>query len=209
LPAPAIDESAPAPGTEETAVLGGGCFWGVQAVFQHLDGVKRAESGYAGGTARNAEYELVGTGRTGHAESVQIRYDPHVVSYGRILQVFFSVAHDPTQVNRQGPDVGSQYRSVIFAANDTQRRIASSYIAQLDKAGVFHRPIATQVSDFTGFYPAEAYHQDFATLHPDDGYIAFNDLPKIENLKRLYPQWYRAQPVLVTALVTSPGSAAK
>jgi peptide-methionine (S)-S-oxide reductase len=196
IPAPAQDETA-ASGNTETAVMAGGCFWGVQAVFQHLKGVKQVLSGYAGGSKDTAGYETVSTGRTGHAESVQITFDPHQVSYGRILQVYFSVAHDPTQLNRQGPDTGTQYRSVIFAMNDSQRQVAQRYVAQLDQAGVFHRPIVTKIDSFTGFYPAEAYHQDFATLHPDHPYIAFNDLPKVENLKRLYPDLYRATPVLV------------
>jgi peptide-methionine (S)-S-oxide reductase len=195
IPAPARDE--PAAGNTETAVLAGGCFWGVQAVFQHLKGVRQVLSGYAGGSKDTAEYETVSTGRTGHAESVQITFDPREVSYGRILQIYFSVAHDPTQLNRQGPDTGTQYRSAIFAMNESQRRIAQEYVAQLDRAGVFHHPIVTQIDPFTGFYPAEAYHQDFASLHPDHPYIAFNDLPKIENLKHLYPNWYQANPVLV------------
>ena len=197
IPAPAIDESAaPAPG-QETAVLAGGCFWGVQAVFQHMKGVSMVVSGYAGGARQTAEYRTVGTGQTGHAESVQITFDPRVVSYGRILQVYFSVAHDPTQLNRQGPDSGTQYRSAIFAKDEQQRRIAQQYIAQLDKAGVFHRPIVTRIDDFKGFYPAEDYHQDFATLHPDHPYIAYNDLPKVENFKRFFPDLYQPKPVLV------------
>jgi peptide-methionine (S)-S-oxide reductase len=197
VPAPALDEPAAAPGASETAVLAGGCFWGVQGVFQHLKGVKQVLSGYAGGSKDTAEYETVSTGRTGHAESVQITFDPREVSYGRILQIYFSVAHDPTQLNRQGPDSGTQYRSAIFSINETQRRIAQQYVAQLEHSGVFRRPIVTKIDPFTGFYPAEAYHQDFATLHPDHPYISFNDLPKIENLKRLYPDLYRATPVLV------------
>ena len=197
IPPPARDE--PAAGGTETAVLAGGCFWGVQAVFQHLKGVRQVVSGYAGGSKNTAEYETVSTGRTGHAESVQIAFDPREVSYGRILQVYFSVAHDPTQLNRQGPDTGTQYRSAIFPMNESQRQIAKEYVAQLEKAGVFHGPIVTRIDSFSGFYPAEAYHQDFATLHPDHPYIAFNDLPKIENLKRLYPDLYRATPVLVGA----------
>jgi peptide-methionine (S)-S-oxide reductase len=196
IPAPAVDEPANA-GKAETAVLAGGCFWGVQAVFQHLKGVTRVVSGYAGGSKMTANYETVGSGRTGHAESVEISFDPHLISYGRILQVYFSVAHDPTQVNRQGPDHGTQYRSAIFTNSESQRRIAEQYIAQLDKAGVFRQPIATQVSSFNGFFAAEDYHQDYATLHPDQPYIAFNDRPKVENLKRVFPDQYRADPVLV------------
>jgi peptide-methionine (S)-S-oxide reductase len=198
VPAPAQDEPAAGRGSE-TAVLAGGCFWGVQGVFQHLKGVRQVVSGYAGGSKDTAEYETVSTGRTGHAESVQITFDPREISYGRILQVYFSVAHDPTQLNRQGPDSGTQYRSDIFALDEAQRRVAQQYVAQLDKAGVFRRPIATRIDSFTGFYPAEAYHQDYATLHPDHPYIAYNDLPKIDNLKRLFPDLYRADPVLVGA----------
>jgi peptide-methionine (S)-S-oxide reductase len=196
IPAPAVDESA-AGGVSETAVLAGGCFWGVQGVFQHLKGVKQVVSGYAGGTKDTAEYEIVSTGRTGHAESVQITFDPRLVSYGRILQIYFSVAHDPTQLNHQGPDTGTQYRSAIFVMDERQRSIAQQYVAQLDRAGVFRRPIVTQIDSFSGFYPAEGYHQNFATLHPDHPYIAFNDRPKIENFKRLYPDLYQAKPVLV------------
>jgi len=198
IPPPAVDEAAQASSAgQETAVLAGGCFWGVQAVFQHLKGVSQVMSGYAGGSKDTAEYETVGTGRTGHAESVQITFDPRVISYGRILQIYFSVAHDPTQLNRQGPDVGTQYRSAIFARDDQQRRVAQLYVAQLDRARVFNRPIATQIDAYTGFYPAEAYHQDFATLHPTHPYIAYNDLPKVENFKRIFPDLYRDKPVLV------------
>ncbi len=196
-PPPAVDE--PASTGRETAVLAGGCFWGVQGVFQHLKGVTAAVSGYAGGAGKDAEYERVGTGLTGHAESVQVTFDPRVVSYGRILQVFFSVAHDPTQLNRQGPDSGTQYRSAIFAATPAQQDVAKRYIAQLDQAHVFGRPIVTEVAPLKGFFPAEDYHQDFATLHPDHPYIAYNDLPKIEQLRRLFPDAYRGEPVLVRA----------
>jgi len=196
VPAPVLDEPASAAGSE-TAVLAGGCFWGVQAVFQHTKGVQQVVSGYAGGSKDTAQYETVGTGRTGHAESVQITFDPHQISYGRILQIYFSVAHDPTQLNRQGPDSGTQYRSAIFAMDEPQRRVAQGYVAQLDRAGVFRRPIVTRIDPFTGFYAAEGYHQDYATLHPDSPYIAFNDLPKVENLKRLFPDLYRDSPVLV------------
>ena len=198
VPAPLIDEPASATGSE-TAVLSGGCFWGVQGVFEHVKGVSRAVSGYAGGSAETAQYETVSTGDTGHAESVQITYDPQQISYGQLLQIFFSVAHDPTELNRQGPDSGSQYRSAIFPANAMQQRVADSYIAQLDKAGVFHQPIVTKTDPLKGFYPAEDYHQDFLALNPTYPYIAINDLPKVRNLKKLFPQRYREQPVLVQA----------
>jgi peptide-methionine (S)-S-oxide reductase len=197
IPAPTVDEPSATSGASETAVLAGGCFWGVQAVFQHLKGVKQVVSGYAGGSKETAQYETVSSGRTGHAESVRITFDPHVVSYGRILQVYFSVAHDPTQLNRQGPDSGTQYRSAIFTMDERQQRVAQQYVAQLDQAGVFRRPIVTKIDSFTGFYPAEAYHQDFATRHPDHPYIVFNDLPKVENFKRMFPDLYRATPALV------------
>ncbi|MGP8233702.1 MAG: peptide-methionine (S)-S-oxide reductase MsrA [Methylovirgula sp.] len=197
LPAPAVDE--PPQAESETAVVAGGCFWGVQGVFQHVKGVTQALSGYSGGSAANAHYGLVGTGETGHAESVQITFDPRVVSYGQILQIYFSVVTDPTELNRQGPDVGSQYRSVVFAADNEQRKVATAYIAQLDKAHVFDAKIATRVDPLKGFYPAEGYHQDFAALHPDNGYIAENDLPKIDNLRRLFPALYQTQPKLVGA----------
>jgi len=179
--------------------LAGGCFWGVQAVFQHTKGVTSAVSGYAGGDAKTAHYEVVGTGRTGHAESVAVTFDPRQISYGRILQIYFSVAHNPTELNRQGPDVGTQYRSAIFYADDEQRRVAGAYIAQLDKAHVFNAPIVTRLEPLHGFYPAENYHQDFAVLHPSYPYIVFNDLPKVENLKRLFPHDYRDTPVTVMA----------
>jgi peptide-methionine (S)-S-oxide reductase len=195
VPAPAVDE--PNTASSETAVVAGGCFWGVQAVFQHVKGVSQALSGYSGGGRDTAHYELVGTGETGHAESVRIRFDPRVISYGKILQLYFSVATDPTELNRQGPDTGSQYRSEIFAANDAQRRVAEAYVAQLNKSGVFSRPVVTRVDRLTGFYPAEAYHQNFAALHPDNGYIAYNDLPKLEALRHLYPDLYRVKPTLV------------
>jgi peptide-methionine (S)-S-oxide reductase len=197
IPAPAVD--APAQGAaSETAVLAGGCFWGVQAVFQHVKGVTQAVSGYAGGTKETAQYEVVSGGRTGHAESVEVTFDPRIISYGSILQVFFSVAHNPTELNRQGPDTGSQYRSAIFARDKAQRDVAEAYIAQLDKAGVFRAPIVTRVDELTGFYPAEAYHQNYATRHPDNPYIAINDLPKLENLKRLFPALQQDTPVLVS-----------
>jgi len=199
IPAPALDAAAPAAGGAQTVVLAGGCFWGVQAVFQHTKGVTAAVSGYAGGEKQTAHYETVGSGRTGHAESVAVTFDPRQISYGKILQIYFSVAHNPTELNRQGPDVGTQYRSAIFYANDEQKRIAGAYIAELDKAHVFPRPIVTQLEALHGFYPAEDYHQDFAVLHPSYPYIVFNDAPKVENLKRLFAETYRDMPVTVMA----------
>ena len=190
VPAPAVDEPRASSATPQTAVLSGGCFWGVQAVFQHVKGVVKATSGYAGGSAKTAEYDIVSTGETGHAESVQVVYDPSQVTYGELLRVFFSVAHDPTELNRQGPDEGSQYRSAIFYANDEQKRIAEAYIAQLDKAGVFRRPIVTQVVPLQGFYAAEAYHQNYAALHPYQPYIVYNDAPKVEHLRQEFPELY-------------------
>jgi len=175
---------------QQTAVLAGGCFWGIQAVFQHVKGVIRATSGYSGGAAKTAEYETVSTGETGHAESVQVVYDPSQITYGELLRVFFSVAHDPTELNRQGPDEGTQYRSVIFYASDAQRQIAEAYIAQLDGAKVFGRRIVTQVAQLQAFYPAEAYHQNYAALHPNQPYILFNDAPKVEHLRREFPELY-------------------
>jgi peptide-methionine (S)-S-oxide reductase len=195
VPAPSVDNPKQA-GALQTAVLSGGCFWGVQGVYQHVRGVEKAISGYAGGN-RAAGYEEVSTGTTGHAESVQITFDPAKVSYGELLQIFFSVVHDPTQLNRQGPDVGSQYRSMIVYTDDTQKKIATAYIAQLSKAGVFRKPIVTQVEALKHFYPAEGYHQDYLEHHPSNPYIAFNDLPKVENLKRLFPGVYSDRPVLV------------
>ena len=197
IPPAALDETAHA-GTE-TAVLAGGCFWGVQGVFQRVDGVKGAVSGYAGGEAATARYRLVGSGTTGHAEAVEITYDPAEITYGKLLQIYFSVAHDPTQRDRQGPDVGTQYRSTIFPQDADQARIAAAYIAQLDEAGAFSKPIATTIEAGRAFYPAEAYHQDYLTLNPDQPYIVRNDLPKIENLQRLFPDVWRAEPVLVGA----------
>ena len=202
IPAAALDSPAPAPAAQ-TIVLAGGCFWGVQLVYQHLKGVSSAVSGYAGGSKETASYEVVSSGRTGHAESVEVAFDPRQVSLGRILQIFFSVAHDPTELNRQGPDTGTQYRSAIFYRDESQKKIAEAYIAQLDKAGVFRRKIVTQVAPLTGFYPAEAYHQDYATIHPSMPYIAINDLPKAENLKRLYADSYRDRPVLVSEAMRS------
>ncbi len=198
LPAPALDPPAASP-SEETAVLAGGCFWGMQAVFQHVKGVDRVLAGYSGGTVPSPSYEEVSSGATGHAESVEVRFDPRQVSYGRLLQVFFSVAHDPTELDRQGPDDGTQYRSAIFFANDRQKRIAVAYIAQLQAARLFPSPIVTEVTALTAFYPAEAYHQDFALHHPDYPYIAINDLPKVGNLKRLFPDLYRDAPVTVSS----------
>ena len=180
-----------------TAVFAGGCFWGVQGVFQHTKGVLNAVSGYAGGSEKTARYELVGSGLTGHAEAVQVTYDPKQVSYAQLLQIFFSVVHDPTQLNRQGPDRGTQYRSAVFTLDATQKQAVDRYIAQLDAAKVYPAKIVTQVTPLTAFYPAEDYHQDYATLHPESGYIATFDLPKIANLKTMFAAQYRAEPVLV------------
>jgi peptide-methionine (S)-S-oxide reductase len=201
VPAPAFDP-APAAGGSATAVLAGGCFWGVQAVFEHVNGVSKVVAGYSGGKLRNPTYEDVSTEQTGHAESVQISYDPARVSYGRLLQVFFSVAHNPTQLNRQGPDVGPSYRSNIFYTTAGQQRVAEAYIAQLTKARVFRQPIVTRVDPFTAFYAAEDYHQDFLIKNPTYPYIVINDLPKIDNFKRILPALYRPDPVRV-ALVSS------
>ena len=196
LDPPAVD-AAPAEGLQ-TAVIAGGCFWGIQAVYQHTKGVTKAISGYAGGEQKDANYELVSSSRTGHAEAVQITYDPRVISYGKILQIFFSVAHDPTQLNRQGPDTGPQYRSEIFPQSEAQAKIAKAYIAQLDAAHVFRRPIVTKVDTMkVPFFAAEAYHQDYATNHPNQPYIAFNDAPKVENLKKMFADNWREKPVLV------------
>src|SRR4030081_2938422 len=199
VPAPAID--APADADTQTVVLAGGCFWGVQAVFQHTKGVTQVLSGYAGGSKETAQYNVVSSGRAcpAEAEGVQIPFDPRQISYGAILQIYISVAHDPTQLNRQGPDEGPQYRSAVFYADPAQQSVAQAYIAQLDKAGTFKHPVVTQLTPLAGFYPAEAYHQDYATRHPTNPYIVYNDLPKVENLKRLFPERYREQPVLVTA----------
>jgi peptide-methionine (S)-S-oxide reductase len=185
-----VDASRSAASGQQTAVLSGGCFWGVQAVFQHVKGVIRATSGYTGGSAKTAEYEIVSTGETGHAESVQIVYDPSQITYGELLRVFFSVAHDPTQLNRQGPDTGTQYRSSIFYGSVEQKRIAEAYIAQLDQARIFSRPIATKVVPLQVFFPAEAYHQNYAALHPNQPYIAYNDAPKVEHLRQQFPNLY-------------------
>ena len=197
VPPPAADER-PQDSRTETAVFAGGCFWGVQGVFQHVTGVKNAVSGYTGGKQVDAHYERVGTGTTGHAESVQVTFDPQKVSYGKLMQIYFSVAHDPTELNQQGPDTGTQYRSTIFPMTAEQEKVAKAYIAQLDGAHVFDAPIATTVEPGRTFYPAENYHQNFLTLNPTYPYIAINDIPKIENLKRLFPGSYRADPVLVS-----------
>ena len=196
VPLPAVDEP---PGTRssEIAVLAGGCFWGVQGVYQHLKGVTSAVSGYAGGEQSTADYERVSTGGTGHAEAVQITFDPRVITYGRILQVFFSVVHDPTQLNRQGPDVGTQYRSAIFPMNPEQGNVAKAFIAQLNQARTFDAAIVTKIEPSRSFYRAEAYHQDFLERNPTHPYIVMNDLPKIDNLKRIFPNLYNPKPVLV------------
>ncbi len=193
LPDPKIDVPLAAANGPQTAVFAGGCFWGVDAVFKHVKGVVRAASGYAGGSASTAKYEQVSTGTTGHAESVRITYDPSQISYGQLLKVFFSVAHDPTQLNRQGPDTGTQYRSAIFYTNAEQKRVAESYMAQLQAARAFGQPIVTQVTPLTAFYEAEAYHQDYVAHHPDEPYIVFNDLPKVANLQRQFPSLYRGK----------------
>jgi peptide-methionine (S)-S-oxide reductase len=190
FPNPAVDAPIAAAKSEQTAVISGGCFWGVQAVFQHVKGVINATSGYAGGSAKTAEYEIVSTGETGHAESVKITYDPSQITFGQLLRVFFSVAHDPTQLNRQGPDEGTQYRSSIWYANDEQKRIAEAYIAQLENAKVFHSRIVTQVVPLNGFYQAERYHQNYAANHPYDPYIVYNDAPKVAHLRQQLPDLY-------------------
>ncbi|KFG92897.1 methionine sulfoxide reductase A [Burkholderia paludis] len=195
VPAPTLDET---PGTshDETAVFAGGCFWGVQGVFEHVKGVKQVTAGYAGGASETAHYALVGSGLTGHAESVRIVYDPTQITYGRLLQVFFSVAHNPTELNRQGPDEGPQYRSAIFPTTARQRAVATAYIAQLGAAHVFPAPVVTRVEDYKGFYAAEGYHQNYLELHPDAPYIAYNDMPKIAGLKQYFPALYRTDAVL-------------
>jgi peptide-methionine (S)-S-oxide reductase len=198
IPPPAMDVP-PAEGLQ-TAVVSGGCFWGVQGVFQHTKGIASAVSGYAGGSQMTATYEQVSTGTTGHAESVQIKFDSRKISYGKILQIFFSVAHDPTQLNRQGPDSGTQYRSAIFTTSDDQKNVAEAYIAQLNAAKVYPKPIVTKISWLQGFFPAEAYHQDYLTLHPNQPYIAYNDLPKVENLKKIFAENYTEKPTLVRSV---------
>ena len=197
-PGPAVDQPM-APGNAQIAVLSGGCFWAVQGVFQHVKGVQQVWSGYAGGDKSTATYEQVSAGTTGHAESVEIAFDPAQISYGQILRIFFSVAHDPTEVGHQGPDVGRQYRSLIFFIDADQQRIVRAYVAQLEKAGIFSKPITTQVLAFKGFFTAEPYHQNYLINNPTDPYIIVNDLPKIANLKRLFPDLYRTNPVLTTA----------
>jgi peptide-methionine (S)-S-oxide reductase len=205
IPPPVLDEPANPQATPEgIAILAGGCFWGVQGVFQHVDGVTSAVSGYAGGSAKTAHYEMVGTNTTGHAEVVRVTFDPRRISYGHILQVYFSVVHDPTELNRQGPDIGTQYRSAIFPTNPEQAHIAEAYITQLNRSHVFDAPIVTKIEPDRGFFPAEDYHQDFLTRNPRYPYIVINDLPKIETLKRLFPDLYSATPVLVTE--TTPRS---
>jgi peptide-methionine (S)-S-oxide reductase len=197
LPPPAADSAAPASGLE-TAVLAGGCFWGVQAVYQHVKGVTNAVSGYAGGSKKDADYETVSSGTTDHAESVKVTFDPRQVSYGKILQIYFSVVHNPTELDYQGPDHGTQYRSEIFPQNDEQQKVARAYIAQLDQAHAFKAPIVTKTGTMqAAFFPAEAYHQDYATLHPYQPYIMFNDAPKVANLKQLFPDLWREKPVTV------------
>lgn len=197
IPVAAVDApKAPAPASE-TAVLAGGCFWGMQGVFEHVRGVTRVVSGYSGGAKATAHYELVGTETTGHAESVQITFDPRVVSFGELLRVYFSVAHDPTELNRQGPDSGSSYRSEVFFASATQEKIARAYVAQLAAAHTFKDPIVTKIEKLNGFYPAEGYHQDFLIHNPNYPYIVYNDLPKIDALKRVLPELYREKPVML------------
>jgi peptide-methionine (S)-S-oxide reductase len=197
IPPPALDApAAPAKGLE-TAVLAGGCFWGVQGVFQHVKGVTRVVAGYSGGSKETAHYEMVGTETTGHAESVEVTFDPRQVSYGQLLRIYFSVAHDPTQLDRQGPDSGPSYRSQIFFTSPAQEKVARAYVTQLDKAGVFTRPIVTRIDKLQAFYPAEGYHQDYLLHHPESFYIQVNDRPKVAALERLYPEMYRAKPVTV------------
>ena len=199
IPAPVDEVAATSASGMQTAVFAGGCFWGVQGVFQHVKGVTNAVSGYAGGSASTARYDTIGSGRTGHAEAVRISFDPKQVSYGKLLQIYFSVAHNPTELNRQGPDTGTQYRSTVFPVDAEQARVAKSYIAQLDKTKVFGQAIATTIEPGKTFYPAEAYHQDFLTRNPSHPYIVINDIPKVENLKRIFPEAYQAQPALVNA----------
>jgi peptide-methionine (S)-S-oxide reductase len=203
LPAPTVDAGKPAGGGLQTAVLSGGCFWGMQGVFEHVKGVRQVLAGYSGGAESSAHYEDVSGGATGHAESVKIVFNPGEVTYGQLLRVFFSVAHDPTQLNRQGPDSGTNYRSNIFFADAMQQKIAQAYIEQIDKAHILSAPIVTRVDRFVAFYPAEAYHQDYLFHNPDSGYIVVNDLPKIGALKRVYPELYRDAPVTVSARAPS------
>ncbi len=196
VPAPKLDAPLAAQHGKQTAVLAGGCFWGLQWVFEHVKGVTNVTSGYSGGSANTAQYERVSEGDTGHAESVRIEFDPAQVSYGQLLRVYFSVATDPTQLNRQGPDTGTQYRGVIFYSTPQQQKIARAYIAQLAAAKTFDAPIVTQVAKFNAFYPAEQYHQDYARIHPDEPYIAINDAPKVVHLQQLLPELYRPQPLI-------------
>ncbi len=190
LPGPALDSPKASAKGQATAVFAGGCFWGVDAVFRHVKGVTAATSGYSGGVSKTAHYELVGTSTTGHAEAVQVVYDPSQITYGQLLRVFFSVAHDPTELNRQGPDVGTQYRSAIFFADPDQERVAKAYIAQLNAAKSFARPIVTEVAPLSAFYAAEAYHQNYLAQHPDSMYIVINDLPKLGALRKQFPDLY-------------------
>src|SRR6266446_3960247 len=199
FPKPVIDAPLATSKSQQTAVLAGGCFWGVQAVFEHLKGVRSVTAGYSGGRVNSPGYEMVSSGLTGHAESVSITFDPSQISYGQILMIFFSVVHDPTQLNRQGPDDGTQYRSAIFTTSDEQKRVADAYIAQLNAAKVYSRPIVTKVGALDGFFPAEAYHQDYLTLHPNQPYIAYNDIPKVENLKKIFADNYIEKPTLVSS----------
>ncbi len=199
IPPPATVQATPGGSGLQTVILAGGCFWGMQAVFEHTKGVTQAVSGYSGGKKETAHYEMVSTERTGHAESVSVTYDPQQISYGKILQIYFSVAHNPTELNRQGPDSGPSYRSAIFYADDAQKKAAEAYIAELDKVHVFSAPIVTKLEPLNGFFPAEDYHQDFAVTHPTYPYIVYNDAPKVENLKRLFPDYYRDTPVTVMA----------
>ena len=206
IPPPAAEASAQSAGLE-TAVLAGGCFWGIQAVYQHVKGVKNAVSGYAGGAQKDAVYDTVSSGRTSHAEAVRVTFDPREISYGKILQIFFAVAHDPTQLNRQGPDTGPQYRSEIFPQSEAQAKIAQDYIAQLDKTGAFKRPIVTKTQTMkVPFYAAEGYHQDYATKHPYQPYIVINDAPKVQNLKKTFPDMWRDQPVTVAEAEKNAGN---
>ncbi|MGA7072564.1 peptide-methionine (S)-S-oxide reductase MsrA [Bradyrhizobium sp.] len=198
IPPPAAD--VPNASGIQTVVLAGGCFWGVQGVFQHTAGVVNAVSGYSGGSKTTADYQMVSTGTTGHAESVEVKFDTKKISYGKILQIFFSVAHDPTQLNRQGPDSGTQYRSAIFTTSDEQKKVADAYIAQLNAAKVYRKPIVTKVGPLEGFFAAEGYHQDYLTLHPNQPYIAYNDIPKVENLKKIFAENYIEKPTLVSSM---------
>lgn len=207
VPAPTFDNPK-ATGPLQTAVLSGGCFWGTQGVFEHVKGVRQVLAGYSGGQASTASYETVSTGSTGHAESIRVVFDPAEISYGEILRVFFSVAHDPTELNRQGPDQGTQYRSSIFYADPTQQKIATDYIQQLQQAHVFSRPVVTRVDPLKGFFPAERYHQDYLYHNPNQPYIAYNDLPKIDNLKKVFPDIYQARPVLTSDKASAEVTAA-